>query len=65
MRHEQKCEASSEDSDPNGDGESSGEDATINQLNELGVDAVAKQFDSVRSDGFGLNKRPDFNVDNP
>lgn len=70
MRHEQKCEASSDSSDPDGDGvNSSDEDIENNggaqMLNELGVEALGRKIEANHEDKFGLNRRTDYTIDNP
>ena len=69
MRHEQKCEASSDESDPDADGEDSEEkeaakkglDKVLGLARAGTMNGLTDQMDIF---GFSANKK-DFNTDNP
>ena len=68
MRHEQKCESSSGESDPDADGFDSeeAEEAKIGteKLISMALGAADSKLQS-KMDMFGLKKRTDFSNDNP
>lgn len=68
MRHEQKCEASSDESDADADGQDSEEIEAgkegVEKLISMGLGAMEINL-GAKTDMFGLKKRTDFNVDNP
>ena len=68
MRHQQKCESSSGESDPEGDGQDSDEveeaKQGVEKLISMGLGAVNAKI-TEELDAFGLKKKTDFSVDNP